>query len=96
MAKEKNGYTLMGYTVKDEKNGTYTPPMYLVGMPELIRQLHMLVRKNPDNMMVQFPGDYSIWSVCEWDQKKGELEVYSDKQFVCGMLEIVEGAKNGG
>lgn len=84
---------MLAVVIKDEKAMIFNTPMFFSSLPEVIRSLTSLIRQQPNSMLAQFPADYSIWSIGEWDQGTGEMSLLVDKEHLFNMVNIVEKEK---
>lgn len=81
------------FVIKDEKNLNYGTPLFFRTVQDLRRSIAMAMRRDPTLSFVNFPSDFSVWFVGDWDELAGEFKLSPDKEHVCSMLEILEIAR---
>lgn len=61
------------YTIYDKKSQVYTPPMVFHNDGHATRELQMQLRGNAKAVMSQYPADYDLLCICEWDDTSGQI-----------------------
>lgn len=62
------------YSIKDNKMGHWMAPMIVRSIVEVTRNLTLTLQQK-DNLLSQFPMDYSLYSVGKFDQDQGQIIV---------------------
>lgn len=60
------------YTVRDSKAGSYLQPFCAQNVGVAVRMVTATAR-DPESMFNQFPGDYDLYEVGEFDQQIGRV-----------------------
>lgn len=84
---------LLAFVLKDLKGQNYGIPRFLRSAQDLRRDLAQQLVRDPQSLAAQFPGDYDIYCIGEWDEVTGKFTSLQDMEHVCSMSEIVEVAK---
>lgn len=59
------------YAVRDIKNDFGTP--FTAANDNIARRMYQAEQKNKDSMLAQFPADFELWRLAEYDTKTGQL-----------------------
>lgn len=81
----------MAVVIKDEKTGTFMNPVFFSSIPDIVRQLTAFLRQSPDSLLAQFPQDYSVWHIADWDGQTGVMDMLFDKEWVMGITQLMPG-----
>lgn len=58
------------YSIKDDKAGSFWPPMYFSHLVEATRAVQRAM-KDPDSKLFQFPSDFSLFLTGKFNQDEG-------------------------
>lgn len=75
--------------LKDVKGG-YAPPIAFYGIPHAVRESELRYLKSKDTMLGQYPGDFELWCIGEWDSQTGDVKVYQDKEFLFSFADFAK------
>ena len=81
------------YSVYDKKMGTYMPPMYVEHLIQIQRTL-LKNMQNPESLITQYPEDYSVYILGDWDPKLGEYNLKPKPEFVFDIQDLKGENKN--
>jgi len=81
---------LLAFVLKDLKGSNYGMPRFMRSAQDLRRDLAQQLVRDPDSLAAQFPGDYDIYCIGEWDETSGQFKSYPDMEHVCSMSEIFQ------
>lgn len=70
------------YTVRDIKNDFGTP--FTAANDNVAKRMYQAEQKNKDSMLAQFPADFELWKLAEYDTKTGQLYPSMDNIAVQG------------
>lgn len=70
------------YAIEDSKSGTYLTPFFMQNADMAIRAFMGSI-KNP-GLMHDFPGDFNLWLLGEWNDQNGFLETCEPEQITKG------------
>lgn len=59
------------YTVRDIKNDFGTP--FTAANDSVARRMYQAEQKNKDSMLAQFPADFELWKLADYDTKTGQI-----------------------
>lgn len=66
---------LLIFAIKDEKTGGFLKPFSSLHNEEVIRSLKSSISNaRPGDTIAEFPEDYSLWVVAQFDQSNGKIE----------------------
>ena len=72
---EQNQITLQSslFAIRDNKSGTFGPPMLVESEIEARRQIVMAIRQDRERKMPisNFPQDFELWAMGMYDRKSG-------------------------
>lgn len=77
------------YTIFDKKMSTYLRPMFVPSIVEIQRNL-INVLKDPKSLIAQFPTDYEIYYIGEWDEGRCEFKLEEKPVFEMNVTELQE------
>lgn len=75
--------------IKDTKTGGHQNPFCVPSLPDLFRSLELSLKQNPQSLIAQFPGDYELWQIADWDAETGILSCLFDKDFICSIAQVL-------
>lgn len=61
------------YALRDNKVGTFNPPVKIQNDAAAIRMFGDMVQRDTDSIVGQHPEDFSLWFVGTFDDESGEL-----------------------
>jgi hypothetical protein len=79
----------MVVVTKDDKSGAFKDPQVVESLPDLMRSVLSGCRQYPDSMVAQFPGDYTVWQIAEWNPITGQLDVCFNKEFLFNIADLL-------
>lgn len=59
------------YAVRDIKNDFGTP--FTAANDNIAKRMYLAEQKNKDSMLAQFPADFELWKLADYDTKSGQL-----------------------
>jgi len=62
------------YAIKDVKGGYFISPFFVRSEAQAIRNIQMAL-KDPQSSLSQFPGDYELWHISQFDDVTGDMDV---------------------
>lgn len=80
-------------SVFDKKSSHYLPPMAYEHVSQAIRSYMMAARKQPDSTQFQFPEDFDLYQVGEFDEVSGAVDPVIPPHFVESLISIVSQAR---
>lgn len=82
--------TLKMYTIRDKKMDTHLRPMYVAHLVEIQRNL-IKVLQDDKSTIAQFPTDYEVYYLGEFDEKRAEYKLEKKPQFIMNITDLQEG-----
>lgn len=67
------------YTIYDSKGEFFDRPFIQRNAADAVRGFEMVVNGDNDSMIKRFPGDYTLFEIASWDERKGELKMHDAK-----------------
>ena len=80
------------YSVRDKKTEMFNPPFYQATHGEAERSFHRLVN-DPKTNINQFPEDYDLYYLGEFDDNKGQLISMDSPVHVVQALQLHTGTE---
>lgn len=75
------------YSVKDEKTGAFMKPFSALHNEAVIRSLRSSIsQKNPGDSIAEFPEDFSLWCLGEFDQDTGDISSF--KSHILNLVDL--------
>lgn len=93
MSEKELGIT--AYSMFDKKNNSWGLPMFYKTPVDLARALQNAIR-NPDSLIGQFMGDFAVYDVGYFDQRKGTFSKCDIPEFVGELVEYQPVVKREG
>lgn len=81
------------FSIKDTKAGTFGSPISARSIPEAMRMLTQATR-DEKSMLSQFPADYELWLIADFDELNADLTKPENSGFVCNIASVKEAAQN--
>jgi hypothetical protein len=75
------------FTILDTKVGAYLAPFILRNKAEAFRGI-MECMKQPDHGFAQYPEDYTLFEIGEWDENTGTIIPYEAKISITNLLDL--------
>lgn len=75
------------FSVRDAKGEVFHPPFYKKTHGEAERDFTLLVRDEKSHVH-QFPDDYDLYYLGEYDDQKGTFESLATPQHVCKAVSV--------
>ena len=75
------------YSFYDVKTCTLTPPMVLTCSAEAERLIIQMFAQDAKIPIVQFPADFTLFKVADWDDEKGVIPLKAWEN--CGNVEVI-------
>lgn len=66
------------YAIRDEKMGLYMTPFFSPNLITAMRNLTGALRQK-DSMLAQFPGDFSLYKLADFDKETGLFQANEPK-----------------
>lgn len=64
------------YSIKDEKTGAFNNPFFAAHTEHVVRSIRRtLEEKRPGDSFAEFPQDFSLWEMGEFNNETGVLSV---------------------
>lgn len=82
------------FALFDKKSGMYLSPFVEVTDGTAIRQMQQ-VSSQKDSLIAQYPSDYSLWRVADWEDDNG-MVCFADNMFIIEIDKLIEKDKNNG
>lgn len=77
-------------SVYDKKASVYQPPMSFPNLATAMRSYSMVQRQSPNSPLAQFPEDFDLYAVGNFDQLSGEIQVVHPPQFLEHMTVFIQ------
>jgi len=82
------------YSIRDKKTGSSMPPMAARTVVDITRSLQSLYRQGGQSPIIEYPEDYELWLVGQFDEIKGSI-LTMEPQFIVSLLTFKPGVQNG-
>lgn len=63
--------------IKDAKSDIYFPPSVSENTEAAKRAFHALIKRGTDFVFSNFPSDFDLWQVGEYDERSGMITAFS-------------------
>ena len=70
------------YAIRDIKNDFGTP--FTAANDNVAKRMYQAEQKNKDSMLAQFPADFELWKLGEYDTKTGQIDTHIENIAVEG------------
>jgi len=80
------------YSIYDKKMGSYMVPMFVKHIVEIQRNM-IQVMSNEKSLVAQFPTDFEVYLLGEFNDKTGELTLKSKPEFQFNASDLTETEK---
>lgn len=77
------------FSVYDKKSEIYGAPFVDVAIGTAERSMRVLAN-DPKSLVCQFPDDYELYLIGEFDEFEGQFTDYAEKVRVCGASDVKE------
>jgi len=76
------------YSIRDLKASAYLQPFFNDSPILAERHVQMLMTHNEMSPLNQFPKDFDLYEIGEWDDITGTIQMHPDKKFVQAISNI--------
>lgn len=76
--------------VFDKKASEYQPPQAFPNLATALRAYASVSRQQPNSNLVQFPEDFDLYAVANFDELNGMVEPVNPPQFLEHMSSLVQ------
>lgn len=77
------------YVIKDEKSGSYSTPIFVRALPDLLRSLIMGMKEGKAAYS-QFPADFSLWRIGVWHEDTGVFESLLSNEWLLNFATLLD------
>ena len=76
----------------DKKMGTYLKPVAVTHLIEMQRSISSVL-KEPSTLIAQYPSDFELFLLGEFDEQTGEIKLQPKPHFVLNIQELMPETK---
>lgn len=77
------------YSIRDAKAEAFNPPFYKHTHGEAERDFHQLAKKS-DSMVAQYPEDYDLWYLGDFDDQSGKVTPLETPQHIIKAVQLTQ------
>ncbi|QXP07914.1 MAG: nonstructural protein [Arizlama microvirus] len=70
------------FSIRDLQLSIFTSPMFLNSEIQAVRQIYMAMNNHPDNQLTQFPENFQLVELGEFDDTTGRFETYDVPKLI--------------
>lgn len=89
----KAGQLKLVFSIFDEKAAAFGMPFFTVNEAMALRMILATARDQNTNI-AQFPGDFTLFVIGEWDEDDGRIEMYPAHKSLGTVLQILAASES--